>query len=233
MGVQRGALVTIILASFVVGCSSQNIDQMQTTEPVYGGEDTARGDKPVGAGDFEPEQMEAEVSDVAGRAAEDFITEVSVDAIRLSKEASTAGTVIIELSSEAPFVLKKAAATEFVMIIPGASIVPSAQRTQIAPPGSAGIRSARAVSGDNGAEVRMFVDAGVDLIAKSSGRKIVIGSGKQRVVDLNEQEPRAQLGDNEVSGDAQEDSGESAEDTAKQNPTVFVLLMGRRFTLGV
>lgn len=139
--------------------------------------------------------------------------ELIVDAVQFDKSGDTAGEVTIVLTEEAAYELKQTAPSEYVLSIPGATAATRTQLPQIAPAGFPGVRSARATQQGNIAQVRMFVDPGVQLLARPSGRKIIIQAQASQIA--KNPDARAQLGDEGAGGEAPVVEDE----TARVNPT--------------
>lgn len=142
--------------------------------------------------------------------------QLTLESLTLNQTAEATGQVAIALSTESAFELRQTAATEYCIIIPGAVAAQVAKIPQVAPPGTTGIRSARAVQEDNMVMVRMFVDGGVSLKAEPRGNHIVI----QPVADLAG--ARAQMAEDDMEEEDEEDVMDDErvlEETARQNPT--------------
>ncbi len=164
----------------------------------------------VSAQSGQAEEITSNVNQTEEKTSDQLILE----SLTLNQTAEATGQVAIALSTESAFELRQTAATEYCVIIPGAVAAQVAKVPQVAPPGTTGIRSARAVQEDNMVMVRMFVDGGVSLKAVPSGNNIVI----QPVADLAG--ARAQVTDDMDEDD--EDDGmdeKTLEETARQNPT--------------
>jgi type IV pilus assembly protein PilQ len=146
---------------------------------------------------------------------------LTLESLTLNQTSEATGLVAIALSGESAFELRQTAATEYCVIIPGATAAQAARIPQVAPPGTSGIRSARAVQEDNTVMVRMFVDGGVTLKAEPNGNEILV----KPVTDLKvpSSGSRAQMAEEEEDDEDYEDeAGQdemALEETARQNPT--------------
>lgn len=101
---------------------------------------------------------------------------LSVNVVTFTKTKNSSGQVFVGLSESktGSFLLSKTAPSEFVLTIPDAQAKEETTYPQITPLGFPGIRSARAVQIGKNVAVRMFVDAGVELIAKPAQRGILV-----------------------------------------------------------
>lgn len=116
---------------------------------------------------------------------------IVLDSLVLNKDKNSSGQVIVALTKEAAYKLEQTNPSEYVLTIPG---VTAAQRTklpQIAAPGTPGIRTVRAVQEGDTAKVRMFIDPGVGILARTDGEKIVLSASNDLVAKRSN--ARAQL----------------------------------------
>ncbi len=96
----------------------------------------------------------------------------SLNSITFTKGKGTSGEVVLGLTDEAPYVLKQTNPSEYVLTLAGVTAASRTKLPQIAPPGTPGIRTVRAVQEGNDTLVRMFVDPGIDLRANMKGTDI-------------------------------------------------------------
>ena len=102
-----------------------------------------------------------------------------LDILSLEKEGEEPGTVRMTLADRVAFQLKQTAPSEYVLKIPGIKAKASTKFAQIADVGTPGVRSVRAVETKDGVDVRMFIDAGTELVAVPQGNEIVVKSKKE------------------------------------------------------
>ena len=150
---------------------------------------------------------------------------IEATSLKFGKKGSNAGYVLLNLSDKAAFELSRTAPSEYVLSVPGASLSgdETLQSPLIAPKGTPGVRSARAVKTADGFVVRMFVDQGVDLQAYPRGNEIlveVLPSGFSK-----DPASRAQLAEESSSSASSAASEDGAnvelgdDSTARLNPT--------------
>ena len=156
------------------------------------------------------EESEQELES-ASEETEDYLN-LELTALSFTKTNDNEGQVVLDLSDQVAFRMERTAPSEYVLSIPAASAAEGTTYPVIAPKGTPGIRSARAVQKDGSVEVRMFVDQGVQLQAFPRGTEIVVQALE---VPLAENpQARAQLEPGE------EDDGLGADDSqARQFPT--------------
>jgi len=82
--------------------------------------------------------------------------------------------LLVVLSAQVPFLLEKAAPTEYVLTLIGARELETKVPAVVAAPGKSPIRSARVAGSGDSLQVRMFVDAGVELAGEVGAEGLVV-----------------------------------------------------------
>lgn len=163
-------------------------------------------------------ELQSEESAQLTAQADSIQAALRIDSIRFQKSAETGGEIEVELTDEAAYEIKRTTPTEYVLTIPGAKVAQAARITQVAPPGFPGIRSVRVIDTANVAQVRMFVDEGVVLAAKPSGKRIFLSAIDSNVT--TSVAPALQSGARaQLAGDQK--TVETSDETARANPTGF------------
>jgi type IV pilus assembly protein PilQ len=218
MGVLSKALRIAIVSSLITGCARTSTggvadqDQIADSSSTVGIQsEDSQTTASVGATESLDSQMAATTTSATNTLTGQMagvaeVAQPAVEQITLTKNSASTGEVSIRLTDAVAFDLSKTAATEYTLTIPGATIAESKQAPQIAAPGKAGLRSVRAIQQGDNVLVRMFVDSGVDLIAKPAGNKILI-EAEQATADAQDPAARAQLADPKT------------DETARANPT--------------
>ncbi|MCC6220237.1 MAG: type IV pilus secretin PilQ [Deltaproteobacteria bacterium] len=153
-----------------------------------------------------------QVSSLVEQDAKPAAANLTVDSLQFAaRDGSTDGKIVVALSDKAAYQLKKAAPTEYVLTIPGAMAVESTKVPQITTATTPGIRTARVVQEGSDAVVRMFVEAGVDLEAKSQGNTIEVAALPSAD---DKSKARAQLADDSKAKEAKDDKKSDGEPTA-------------------
>lgn len=259
MGVLSKALrVAVLLLVFsvggcITGTTSTKSPQSDSTAQVTGeqsNDDIAQsGDpQPANADDNRNEaaskEKGLEKKDSKDISSEDVTTEkgqqisgLSVTDLTFTKTIKNSGDVTVALNEAAAFQLEKTAPSEYVLTIPGATAAPKTRIPQIAPAGFPGVRSVRAVQQENNAAIRMFVDAGIELVAHPQGSQIVITAADSKVEGVASQPgARAQLAEEKKEGEktpAQDAPAEvAADETARANPTGIRSVDGSKIYTG-
>lgn len=155
---------------------------------------------------------------------------IQVSAVTFTKTAGNPGQVVVATSDETPFDLSQTAPTEYTLTIPGARAGQKTTTPMVSPPDFPGIRSARATQTGDAVQVRMFVDAGVELRARGGANKIVIEAQPPRTAAAAP-EARAILGQEKPGS---EPAAKAAEDDEKSrvNPTGIISDDGRKTYTG-
>ena len=164
----------MLLAAVIAGCSS--------SEPSM----KARGE------DLTNADMAKADTATAGKS-----TGLKLTGVDFDKKTHSTGRVVLSLSNTSAFELKQTTPTEYVLLIPGARANEATKEPQIALAGAPGIRTVRVTESDANVAVRMFVDDGISLLAKTEGRNIVV-TAFDMVSALNSK-TRGQLSDGAVS----------------------------------
>ena len=144
---------------------------------------------------------------------------ILIENLNFERTANSSGSIVVSLNNAAAFELKKTSVNEYVLRIPSAKGTDISTYPQIAPKGFPGLRSARVVNKGNDAFVRMFVDNGVELIAKPKGNNILIeaqalSANSEARARLEAAAPPAEAENQTTSSLAEPD-----ENTARENPT--------------
>lgn len=147
----------------------------------------------------------------------------TMESVSLRAGRDSEGEVVVSLSEQVPFHLKRTAPTEFVLTIPGVTVAAEVGAPQLAPEGVVNIRTTRVIETDSAAQVRMFVGEGVELQAISQGSQIKV----QPLAGTPASYPdaRGQLADEGV--ELQEE-----DDIARVNPTGIVSDDGTKIYTG-
>ena len=171
--------------------------------------------------------------------------------VALEQKPNKPSYVMLSLSEPATYNLLQTTPTEFVLTLNGVS--PEAAATvapQILPKGVPGIRSVRMATSGNDTKVRMFVDAGVNLIATEPGQnKIMVqaqpmataaanayGTSIPATATTEDSSIRAQLqapeADKKAAAAKPPVEVKENENTARENPTGLVSSDGSKVYTG-
>ena len=163
----------------------------------------------VAAAEIAPETEVAAAQPIAGN--------ITLDSMKFEKTNNDAGHVLLSLSDQTAFELRKTAPSEYVLTVAGATADNMTTYPQIAPKGFPGIRSARASQVGESTAVRMFVDPGTTLIANARDNAIVISAEPTAIAGNADARAQLEAGDT-PQGTAVPASG-TTDTTARENPT--------------
>jgi len=138
----------------------------------------------------------------------------TLNSISFEKKSKDGGVVIAKLSEQVAFEMKKTAPSEYTLTLPGVDAAAATRLPQIAPAGTPGIRSVRAVQQDANTIVRMFIDSGVELTASPRDNAILIQS--RPLLAANQPQARAQLAEGEAAKTTEEPAVTEPSDAAAQ-----------------
>ncbi|MFN8390494.1 MAG: type IV pilus secretin PilQ [Bdellovibrionota bacterium] len=172
---------------------------------------------PVEAAPVEVAKVETEKAEPVAAAA---VGDVTVESLKFEKTNNDPGHVVIAMTNEAPYEIRKTAPSEYVLTIGGAKADPMTEYPQIAPKGFPGIRSARVSQNMNSTQVRMFVDNGIDLTATPKGNSIVVSAEPSLVAKNADARAQLEAGDQPQGAKPADVAAPAGDDAkARENPT--------------
>ncbi|MDR2337446.1 MAG: type IV pilus secretin PilQ [Deltaproteobacteria bacterium] len=185
MKILSQALKYSFLVAVISGCAGSDSDLK------VGGEDLTKADIAIN---------ERSANDLDSMALLNN-SNLKLNKINFDKKSDTTGIVTLSLSDVSVFELKQTTPTEYVLVIPGAVADASTKDPKVALSGMPGIRTVRVTEAESNVLVRMFVDNGISLLAKSEGKSIVVSAYHisnaldvntrgQLVDDVNAAEPK-------------------------------------------
>ncbi|MCC6932782.1 MAG: type IV pilus secretin PilQ [Deltaproteobacteria bacterium] len=218
MSVLSKALRFVVVVLLINGCvatKSGNIDPAQQTDAgsTATNMDVASGDssKMPDAASVRDENISSTPN--AKQTALDT-TSVVLEKLSLNKTKENSGTVMISFTDAVPFELKQTTPTEYILLVAGTRIAEQAKVPLLGAPGVAGIRSVRAMQNGSSAQIRMFVDGGVNLKAALQGNSILVTTASD--VAAMSTDARSQMADAAKKDQA---PAKVTDDAARSNPT--------------
>lgn len=131
----------------------------------------------------------------------------SISSYTIQALSPTENTLVIEGSSLSRNSLKRTAPSEYVLRLPGASLLDSAQETLVAPPGSGAIRSVRPKNSGDTLELRIFTTPEESLELRGSKNNLVVAAASGFNLDA----ARAQAKPGDVAASNTDGVGESVD----------------------
>jgi type IV pilus assembly protein PilQ len=204
-------------ATSVAESDTQSADEavVAAVEPKLSDENAAVAETAAADQEQTAEASTEEAAAPVQAAAAEVPSDVTIESLKFEKTDRDAGHVLVSMNSQAPYDIRKTAPSEYVLTVGGAKADPLTAYPQIAPKGFPGIRSARVSQQGDSAQVRMFVDAGIDLTATPKGNTIVISAEPTTVAQRLDARAQLEAGDQpQGKTDAPPD-----EEKARVNPT--------------